>query len=265
MTPLRELDLPWKVLLSSVLLVMLFGFAAAEHQVWHVVATADGKPGLSLNDITCRFYGDRSSSVLKREILGGMKRYFSSFENPRELTPADQADLQQVLAWLNSGAPESGYWDPLLREKQPAGVYTILSNHGCFGCHAPNATSIGNKKDSPLNTYASIRRFTEPDKGMDTGRLLSLSHTHLFGMSMLFLLLGAAIAATQWHTVLRCVLVASGPLGTLLTVLGWWGVKWDGAAYAPVVFAGGVVIAAAFLVSVAAVSVDMWRRREIKL
>jgi len=51
------------------------------------------------------------------------------------------------------------------------------------------------QKDSPLDSFVGISKFYEEKHRMDKGRLLSISHVHLLGMGMMFLLVGAAVAS----------------------------------------------------------------------
>jgi hypothetical protein len=256
--PLQKLDLPRKLLLTFVLAVLAVGFLFAEACVFERTGKTDGLPGLSLDDITFTFHGDRSMTPLKRAVHGSMKRYFSAFEDAAKLTPEEQADLDRIIAWNDAGAPEVEY---LGKEWEKTPVYTNMERHGCFTCHASSATIIGNRKDVPLNTYAGVSRFTQSDHGMEHGRLALLSHIHLFGMALVFLLTGAAVAATLWPLPVRCVLAAAGPVSVLLTVGGWWAVKYAGAAWSPLVLTGGILMALAFVLSVLAVLYDLWVRR----
>ena len=257
MTPLHALDLPRKLLLTSILIMLAIGFIISEGFVFQRLTTGGGKPGL-LGNIAATFHGDRSMTPLKREILGPMKRYFSAFEDAGKITPEEQADLERVLVWSDAGAPESEFLDA--GEGQTP-VYSVLERHGCFNCHAASATVIGNRKDSPLTTYAGLARFTKPEQGIEPGRLLMLSHVHLFGLAFIFLLTGFAVAATLWPLWLRCALITGGPLAAVLTMASWWAVKYTGPPWAPLVLAGGILTTLAFALSTLAALYDLWLRR----
>ncbi len=263
MTPLHSLDTPWKLLVTLFLIVLSSGFVVSELYLQHVTEMADGKAGLSMEDITLTFHGDKRQTTLRKQVLGGMKKYFSSDGEPEKLTPEEQADLAAVLAWNDAGAAEAGYWNPELKDKDTnqKAVMNILFNHSCFDCHAPDATMKGSKKDSPLDTFAGISKFTRPDLGMDKGRLLMLSHVHLLGMGMMFLLAGAAVAASVWPRWVRCALIVGGLGSILLDIFGWWGVKYGGAAWSPVVMVSGILMAACFGGSVFVALYDLWLRK----
>jgi hypothetical protein len=263
MPHLHSLDTPWKLLVTFFLIVLTCGFVVSELYVMHTTEPMDGKEGMSLDDITYMFHGDKKKTTLRKQVLGGMKKYFAEGGELKNLTQEDQADIDAVIAWNDAGATEAGYWDPEKKQddKNPRAIINILYNNSCLDCHAPDATMKGNKRNSPLDTFEGISKFTKPDPGMDEGRLLMLSHVHLLGMGMMFLLAGAAVASTLWPAKLRSALIVGGMLSILVDIFGWWGVKYGGAAWSPVVMAGGMLMAVCFGASVFAAMYDLWLRK----
>lgn len=262
MKPLCELDYPWKLLISMFLIVLTSGFVVAELYLKHTTEFADGKPGLGMDDITIAFHGN-GVPLLKRKVDtgGSMRKYFSLTESADALKPDEIKDIQRLIAWVDKGAPESEYKIED-KEKKGESIETILSMHGCVDCHSKDSNMRHNMHDYPMESFAEVSKFTSKDSsGMDTGRLLSLSHYHLIGMGMMFLCAGAAVALTLWPKWLRAALVVGGQLSILLDIFGWWGVKWYGAPLSPVVMAGGALMAACFFASVGAAYWDLWIRR----
>jgi len=273
MKPLHALELPFKLLISGFLIVLSSGFAVGELYLQHTTEMADGKPGLSMDDITFTFHGDETKTTLKKQITGPMKKYFAEGGDEKNLKPEDLADIEAVIKWNDSiakakeaGHPEEvegGYWD--LKKKDhtegKTAVYKILDNHGCYDCHSAEATMKGNKKDSPLDTFVGISKFTKPDTGMDKGRLLSISHVHLLGMGMMFLLVGAAVGSTLFSRRVRSVLIVAGLSSVLLDIFGWWFVKWFGAPLAPMVMFSGALMPTVFFINVVLCFYDMWIRK----
>jgi hypothetical protein len=107
-----------------------------------------------------------------------------------------------------------------------------------------------------------VKKYLKPDQGMDKGRLLSISHVHLLGMGMMFLLLGAFVASTSWNSKLRCLLIVAGMCSILFDIAGWWATKYGGPSFAPLVMMGGAMMAASFGGSVAACFFDLWLRKK---
>ena len=255
MVSLPTLPLPWKLLITFFLIVLSSGFAVSELYLMHTTEMADGKEGMSLDDITLTFYGSKTETRFKLQAVGPMRKYFSEQEDTK-LTPEEQADLDAVVKWNDAGAPEEQFWDKKEKSKAPGPIFKILDHH-CIDCHGED----GKKRDASFQTYAGVAKFTRPNPGIDRGRLLMLSHVHLLGMGMMFLLVGAAVAASVWPVWLRCLLIVGGLSSILIDIFGWWGVKFWGAALSPVVMLGGVLMAACFGLSVFVALFDLWIRR----
>src|SRR5580704_8183454 len=103
MTPLHSLDLPWKLLITLFLIVLSSGFVVSELYLIHTTKAADNSHIVGLDDITLTFYGDPTSTRLKHMVLGPMKKYFSDDES-ETLKPAEQADVDAVVAWSENKA-----------------------------------------------------------------------------------------------------------------------------------------------------------------
>ncbi len=258
MPTLPSLPLPWKLLISMFLIVLSSGFVVSELYLMHTTEMADGKAGMSLDDITLTFYGnpDKTQTRLKTQALGPMKKYFSADEEPTKLTEEEKADLDRLIAWNDKGAPESEYWDVKEKAKKPGEIFGILDKH-CIDCHSPT----GKKKESPFDKYSGVAKFTKPDEGMDKGRLLMLSHVHLLGMGMMFLLAGSFVAASVWPTWIRALVIVGGLGSVLVDIFGWWGVKLGGPSFSPVVMFGGVLMGGCFAAAVFIAFFDMWIRK----
>src|ERR1019366_8391508 len=70
---LPNLPTPVKVLFSGYLLAIGLGLCMAGLQIMLTHGMADGKPGLSLDDIVYSYYGNRSGSKLESMLNGSMK------------------------------------------------------------------------------------------------------------------------------------------------------------------------------------------------
>ena len=260
MPGLSQLNLAWKLLISMFLVVLSSGFAVAHNYLDYTTEMVDGNPGLTMDDITYQFYGDRTNTVLKKQVLGGMKKFFQEDRDLTKLTPEDEADIAAVIAWNDAGAKEEQFWNVKNHsDTVPKYIINILDRNNCLGCHGEGGKKF---KDSPLDTFAGISKFTKGDEGIDKGRLLMLSHVHLLGMGMMFLLSGAAVAMTAFPMGLRCLVICLGLGSVLLDIGGWWAVKHGGAPFAPIVMAGGMLMAASFGASILAAFYDMWLRKK---
>jgi len=265
MPHLHEFDLPRKLLVTMFLLVLSCGFATAHLYLEYTMAQVSQEQGQrkfvpDSRDIVKYFHGSPGETRLKTMALGSMKRYFmdDSARQYVELTAAEQKLLDTVVAWCEQGAPESEYWNPQERKANVGQIHEILFNRGCFDCHARDAAGKGAQPDSPLDTYAAIARFTKPNLGMDTGRLLMLSHVHLLGMALMFLGATLPLVYARWPVGLRNAVIVGAFLSVLCDIGGWWATKWFGAPAAWMVLVGGLLMGVTFGLSVLLVLVDMW-------
>ena len=255
---IAKLEMPWKILASGFLMVLSGGFFTAHMLLDYSVAGASGNPSPipTLEDITAHYHGKPNSNRLKTMSLGAMKKYFSDSGKSETLSKEEQANLDTVVKWSEAGGPEAEFWtlDPEKPgEYKPGPILTIFENN-CTECHSPK----GKKADAPLDTFKGATKFTKPDPGMDMGRLLTISHIHLLGMSLMFLGAGLFFAATRYPSNLRSVLIGLGFISIALDIGGWWLVKLYGALFAPVVMAGGILMGVAFALIVFLTLRDIW-------
>lgn len=197
---LPNLPVSIKALFSGYLLVVGLGLSMAGLQVFMVHGMADGKPGLSVDDIVYSYYGDRTGSRLEGKLNGSMKDMG---------TPQARLD---IIKWVRNGAPETE-WEPHIK-----GVFA----QNCVKCHSvipgiPDFTKFEEaKKVAQVNEGASIQTLTR------------ISHIHLFGISFIFFFVGFifsfAVGVPRWLKILAIVT----PFGFLIMdVLSLWLTKWN--------------------------------------
>lgn len=197
---LPNLPAPVKVLFSGYLLAVGLGLCMAGLQIMLTHGMADGKPGLSLDDIVYSYYGDRSGSKLENKLNGSMKEMGTA-----------EARLD-IIKWVRNGAPETE-WEPHFKE---------VFKQNCAMCHGsmpsiPDFTKLEEvKKMAQINEGASIQTLTR------------VSHIHLFGISFIFFFMGLifsfAAGVPKW---LKIISIAT-PFGFLIIdILSWWLTKWS--------------------------------------
>src|SRR5258708_4590187 len=103
---LQTLALPWKLLITFFLIVLSAGFVVSELYLMDTTEMADGKEGMSLDDITITFHGDITKTMLKKQVNGTMKKYFAEGSDIKNITPADLEDIKKVVAWNDAGGNE---------------------------------------------------------------------------------------------------------------------------------------------------------------
>ena len=124
-TTLARLSMPYKVLFTGFLLVIGVGLMMAGMQIMLTHGKADGKPGLSINDIIYSYYGNRSGSKLESMLNGQMKAM------------APDAVRFELIQWARDEAPA---------EQWKTRIEPLMQKY-CVACHnaesaQPNFTKL---------------------------------------------------------------------------------------------------------------------------
>ena len=153
------------------------------------------------------------------------------------------ADRSRILQWIHSGAKAGAY----------SQVEPIFAKN-CVGCHMANATSI-----PPLTSFEAVQKVTGVDTGTSIADLAEVSHIHLFGISIIFLLTGAIFALSETPTWVRVSLVVVPYLTILMDIGSWWLTKYlDPAFFSYVVIAGGACMGLALAAQILIALWEMW-------
>ncbi|MFM9912556.1 MAG: elongation factor-1 alpha [Methylophilaceae bacterium] len=218
---LPNMPAPIKALFAGYLLVIGVGLCMAGLQIMLTHGMADGKVGLSVDDIVYSYYGNRSGSKLESMLNGAMK---------------DKAPVEtriEIIKWAQEGAPHAR-WDSHFK-----GVF----QQNCVMCHSqlpgiPDFTKFEEvKKVAAIDTGASIQSLTR------------VSHIHLFGIAFIFFFVGFIFSfAVNVPRTLKILAIAF-PFGFLiLDVLSWWLTKLaPGFAWLTIIGGIGYSVASTFM------------------
>ena len=197
---LTNLPLPVRVLFTGYLLAIGLGLLSAGMQIMLTHGMADGKFGLSVDDIVYSYYGNRSGSKLETMLDGPMK-------------PMAPPEVRlDIVKWVHAGVPQAA-WEPHFK-----GVFEEY----CVKCHG----TLPNIPD--FNKFEAVVQAAKVDEGASIQSLTRLSHIHLFGISFIFFFVGLifsfAVGVPRWLK----VTVIFVPFAFLLVdVLSWWLTKWS--------------------------------------
>jgi len=218
---LPNLPTPIKVLFAGYLLATGIGLLMAGLQIMLTHGMADGKVGLSVDDIVYSYYGDRSGSKLVVKLNGSMK----------DKAPEDVK--QDIILWAQKGASKSG-WD-----KQFKDVFA----QNCVMCHS----QVPGIPD--FTTYEAVKKTTASDDGASISGLTRVSHIHLFGISFIFFFIGFIFSfAVGVPRKLKILAIAFPFAFLVLDILSWWLTKLGpGFAYLTIIGGIGYSIASTFM------------------
>ncbi len=218
---LPNLPAPLKALFAGYLLVIGVGLLMAGLQIMMTHGMADGKVGLSKNDIVYSYYGDRTHSKLESMLNGSMKAMA-----PDEV----RAD---IIKWVHKGAPKED-WDAHFKD---------VFAKNCVSCHSvmPNIPNFTN--------FEEVQKVAATGDGESWQGLTRVSHIHLFGISFIFFFIGfifsfAVGVPKKWK-----ILAIAFPFGFLiLDILSWWLTKLSpGFAYFTIIGGLGYSLASTFM------------------
>ena len=216
-------NLPWplKTLFAGYLLVIGVGLLMAGLQIMLTHGMADGKVGLSKNDIVYSYYGDRTHSLLESKLNGSMKA-----------NAPDQVRTDIIL-WVRKGAKKED-WD--------AHFKGVFAQH-CVMCHSvvPNIPNFKN--------FEEVQKVAATGEGATIESLTRVSHIHLFGISFIFFFIGLIFSfAVNVPKTLKIVAIAFPFAFLIFDILSWWLTKLaPGFAWLTIVAGVGYSVASTFM------------------
>ncbi len=192
---LTTLGVSIRGLFTGYLLVIGIGLMVAGGQVLLTHGMADGKFGLSIDDVVYSYYGDRQSSKLENKLNGSMQ------------DKAERVVRQDIIKWVREGADRQ-QWDTKIEQH---------FNDNCVKCHGvipglPN-----------FNTYQGVLPSAKIDEGASIDSLTRVSHIHLFGIAFIFFFVGLifslAVGISTW---LKTFTIVMPFIFLIVDVLSWW-------------------------------------------
>lgn len=192
---LSDMSLPVKALFTGYLLAVGLGLCMAGVQIMLTHGMADGKVGLSVDDIVYSYYGDRSGSTLESKLNGSMQN-----NAPPEVR-------LEMIKWVRAGAPENE-WESTIKPH-------VVKYCGVCHENIPGLANISKKE--------VMYTMTKVSEGASVSTLTRVSHIHLFGISFIFFMVGWIFSyADGFSPIVKAFLIFT-PFGFLiLDIVSWW-------------------------------------------
>lgn len=221
---LPKLPLSFRILFTGYILSVGFGLLMAGAQIMMTHGMADGKLGLSVDDVVYSYYGNTKGSKLEAKLNGSMKGN------------APDAERLELIKWARAGGPQD-QWDSTIKP--------IVDKY-CVMCHVEGAPM------GSFNSYEAIAQHTESDHGASFSSLTRVSHIHLFGIGFIFFFIGAIFTLSEGISCFtKAVLVLTPFVFLIVDILSWWLTKLSpGFAWLTIIGGIGYSIAAAVMLSV---------------
>jgi len=233
MVSLRSLPIAFRALFSSFLILIGIGYLMALAYMYLVVIEPHQQMGEGLvAGISDEYHGAPNGQTLLESALRGPMA--DKISDP---------DRTSILQWIHNGANAEDY----------SQVEPIFAKD-CISCHMANAKSI-----PPLASLGDVQEVAKTDTGTSITDLAEVSHIHLFGISIIFLLTGAIFAFSETPIGFRVILVVVPYLTILMDIGSWWFTKYiDPAFFAYVVIAGGACMGLALAAQIFISLWEMW-------
>jgi hypothetical protein len=232
MISLRDLPVTLRVLFSSFLIVVGIGYLMALSYLFLVDVEPHQQAGQGVVEgISEKYHGSTSGTRLEAALKGTMA----------DKLTAEERD--QVFRWIRAGASADGYAkiEPILTQK-------------CGICHsAQSGLPI-----SPLASFEDVQKVTTTDTGLSLLQLARVSHIHLFGISMMFVLTGAIFSLSATPIWFRVTVLVVPYLAIIMDIGSWWATKYYDPVFAYIVIIGGAFMGLAMACQILVSLWDMW-------
>jgi hypothetical protein len=227
----RELPATMRTLFTGALCVVGLGYLFAAIYVFAAHAGADGRPGLSVQDIQITYSGSSETTPLEKALIGPMSGMLP------------QRDLVTVIDWIHEGANKRAY---------EAGIESIIETN-CLSCHDGSNPHLSN-----LDGFENVAITVEQDTGADLYTLVRVSHIHLFGLTFIFFVVGFIFSHAYLRPLwLKHIIIIAPFAGVIMDVLGWYVTKVF-TPFAWVVLIAGVVNGLSFAAMWVISMYQMW-------
>jgi hypothetical protein len=232
MTTLRDLSVVLRALFSSFLVMIGVAYLTALSLLYFV----DIEPHKALGQgavegISQIYHGAPRGTRLEAALLGPMSDRLSLDDRTR------------IFQWLDRGGRAEDY----------AGVAPIFTAN-CTGCHSPKS----GMPISPLTTYEEVAKIIQADPGPSVSQLARVSHIHLFGVSIIFLITGAIFSLSTTPVWLRIGLVVLPYVTIVMDIGSWWATKYFSPVFAYVVIGGGALMGLSLALQILISLWEMW-------
>jgi hypothetical protein len=103
-----------------------------------------------------------------------------------------------------------------------------------------------------------VQKVTKVDTGLSLLALARVSHIHLFGISVLFILTGAIFSLSETPIWFRVTVLVVPYLAIVMDIGSWWATKYYNPIFAYIVLFGGAVMGLAMACQILIALWEMW-------
>jgi len=281
---LASLPVPAKVLLTLFLALIGVGYLAALGNLYQQHQLADGREGLTLDDLRVTFHGmtvteeprsgDQTESVAKSRMLemvepGGDMR--------KHLVKGGPEAVRALESWLKGGARESTFTTRSLAAEGDPSAESVIARH-CLRCH--NAED-GEKADTPYGPdlfttdYGMIYKYAAPGTALTAStsagdetatkslgpmtlpHLLLITHVHMLSIPVFTLIVTALFFISRPDSLIVRAITPIPMICLVVDFSSWWLARWSEPPIYAIV-AAGALYGLTLAVQLVTVAVALW-------
>jgi hypothetical protein len=112
--------------------------------------------------------------------------------------------------------------------------------------------------DAYLQTHEVFESAEEYFGYMKLTKRISLSHPHLFGFALMYLLVGGLFILSSWSEAVKSVILTVPILSAIFDVFSWWMIKMSSAEFELLTIFTGITFGAGFGVMTIIIFKEMW-------
>lgn len=221
-----------KMLFTGYLSIVALGYLMALVQILFTHGMADGKFGLSVDDIVYSYYGKRSGSVIENKLNGSMQ------------VMAPEEDRLKIIDWVKKGADEEVF---------ATDIKPIIDTR-CIACHS----EASGMTVPDFTKFENIAKRAETDPGASFSSLARVSHIHLFGIAFIFMFVGMIFSlAAGVPPALKASAIVMPYIFLFVDIASWWLTKLS-PHFAWLVIIGGGMMGLSFVFMWSVSMYEMW-------
>lgn len=210
---LHHAPLSVRVFATTVLVTLGTGYGLALLYLYAQEVKPSRDQGVGLVEgVAHTYHGVPGESALIAALKGSMSSMIEGEE------------FVALSEWAANGATEEGF----------ASVAPIIENN-CASCHAEGGYP------PVVTNYSETKALTAVDEGIDIKALARMTHVHVFGIPLLFYILGALYVRTRFPEKVKAVIVVLPFIGVFMDILHWWLTKASPGFAFGIVISGGLM------------------------
>lgn len=143
---------------------------------------------------------------------------------------SEDESIETVKSWVEAGTPKDIY---------DSKISTIMDDD-CTSCHSASSTMTDAITSMPLTSYEEV--LTTTTRGQPWSKLVVETHTHLFSIGIMLMVLGLMLAHTSIQSWVKNTLILAGFVGLWGDTLFWTMAKFVGFVGYLIPLTGGLMV-----------------------